>query len=277
MNKLFFLLSLLLMASLPLCFSTKVDFVINLQEISQENYSNFGIIESKSKFEIFYVKFNKDNEKKYSRIVISKGKIEKRNIASYENITFSNLSPVLIMYQFGKKYTSYFRDLKEYQKYSSDNSSLKEKTDNYINVNTDKWQGFRLKTANENELITLWYDTTEVSKDDLKKEFPSEIEKTNEPVNSKSSNTNIEIFPNPVLNNKATLNFEVNSEISISISIYDISGKLIQSIKSNENTFQGKFSEQINLNGFESGLYLVSISTNQNEQFVKKIIIISNR
>ncbi|MCY1235051.1 hypothetical protein D9M72_476550 [compost metagenome] len=76
------------------------------------------------------------------------------------------------------------------------------------------------------------------------------------------------IYPNP---NKGNFNVQFNSESNneIKIAIYDISGRQIFN-KSYQNT--GLFSENLQLNNVQSGVYLVNVIDGDRKE-VKKIII----
>lgn len=76
------------------------------------------------------------------------------------------------------------------------------------------------------------------------------------------------IYPNP---NKGNFNVQFNSESSneIKIAIYDISGRQIFN-KSYQNT--GLFSENLQLNNVQSGVYLVNVIDGDKKE-VKKIVI----
>ncbi len=77
------------------------------------------------------------------------------------------------------------------------------------------------------------------------------------------------LFPNPN-NGNFTIKFNSNTNEDIAIRINDIRGREIY-----QNTFKnnGNFDENINLNQVESGIYLVTINSNEKGIITKKIII----
>lgn len=79
---------------------------------------------------------------------------------------------------------------------------------------------------------------------------------------------NVAIFPNP---NKGQFTVTLNSSLSekIMITVFDIRGRRIY-----DNTFENSsnFNQAINLNGVQSGMYLVKISDGQRQE-IKKIIV----
>lgn len=78
-----------------------------------------------------------------------------------------------------------------------------------------------------------------------------------------SNISKMEIFPNPA-NDEITLNFDLKTNEQITYSIYDHSGKIIA--RWNRNLISGLQNEQINLNDYTSGLYLLELTTNDSRQ-----------
>ncbi len=76
------------------------------------------------------------------------------------------------------------------------------------------------------------------------------------------------VYPNPN-NGSFTVAFESNSSEEVSIMVHDMRGRLIFE---NEYANSGMFSQEINLNEVQSGLYLVTVSEG-NEKMVKKIVV----
>jgi uncharacterized delta-60 repeat protein len=79
------------------------------------------------------------------------------------------------------------------------------------------------------------------------------------------------IYPNPV-NNEATLDYKLAKDETVSINLFDITGKLVQSITSNENMIAGEHRQTINLEPLPAGSYIVAL-TNANAQLVSIKII----
>lgn len=76
-------------------------------------------------------------------------------------------------------------------------------------------------------------------------------------INEATSLKDLEIYPNPFVNN-ATVEFNLESAQSLTLNVYDVTGKLIQN---NANTFYAAGNHKINISGegMESGLYYVNI------------------
>jgi len=86
-------------------------------------------------------------------------------------------------------------------------------------------------------------------------------------IEKKSLINDIKIYPNPAYNN-ITINLSEPSAKIKSYSITDIYGKSLI----NKNANLNKNILTINIKKYESGIYLLSITTNENKTFVRKII-----
>ena len=78
------------------------------------------------------------------------------------------------------------------------------------------------------------------------------------------------IYPNPVTNGNATISFKLNKQANVSISLFDISGKLIFEKKG--NCLKGNNSFPIYFNTIESGMYFLDWSDGINK-ISKKILV----
>ncbi len=82
-------------------------------------------------------------------------------------------------------------------------------------------------------------------------------------VESVYRNHSIKIYPNPI---NSTLKIDIkNSLVPVNISVYNLSGQIIYKNVSNLNKFD------INMTGFESGIYILKIENKENV-FIEKII-----
>ncbi|CAL2077534.1 Peptidase M12B domain-containing protein [Tenacibaculum sp. 190524A05c] len=81
--------------------------------------------------------------------------------------------------------------------------------------------------------------------------------------------TNFNVYPNPS-NGNFNITFEVINTESVGIRLFDIRGRLVEE-KEFKNT-QSTFSEELNLEGINAGLYLLQVQ-NGNKRTTKKLII----
>ncbi len=80
----------------------------------------------------------------------------------------------------------------------------------------------------------------------------------------------LKIFPNPVKNNKVTL--EMNTEKIAEIRLVNIVGKEV--LKKN---FESGINEyQMQLDDIPKGIYLVQVKTTENKSIVKKLLVSGN-
>jgi pectate lyase len=80
----------------------------------------------------------------------------------------------------------------------------------------------------------------------------------------------LKVFPNPVTD-KANLVLEVPEPGIVFVTLKDITGRVVREI-SREHYFQGQHSLSFNRNGIRSGIYLISVESN-NRSVTRKIVI----
>jgi subtilisin-like proprotein convertase family protein len=85
---------------------------------------------------------------------------------------------------------------------------------------------------------------------------------------NESALQNFSLYPNPNKGN-FTISFNSNSSNKINVSVFDIRGR---NIYSNDYQNNGFFNENIQLNAFQSGIYLVKVQDGD-QQITRKIII----
>ncbi len=81
--------------------------------------------------------------------------------------------------------------------------------------------------------------------------------------------TNFNVYPNPS-NGNFNITFEVINTDSVDIKLFDIRGRLVEE-KAYKNT-PSTFSEELNLQGINAGLYLLQVQ-NENKRTTKKLIV----
>ena len=80
-----------------------------------------------------------------------------------------------------------------------------------------------------------------------------------------SDKMDVQVFPNP---SNGEFYISVNSKMKFDLELYNITGKLVYSQKSNPADFSG----DINLTGLSKGLYLLKV-INNNEAKTSKLVI----
>jgi len=83
---------------------------------------------------------------------------------------------------------------------------------------------------------------------------------------------NLSVFPNPAnINDNAQLNFELSSEMQVTMSINDITGKLIYS-ESKGSLTQGRHFAMINTSALAKGFYTIALQTKNGMNTTKLIV-----
>ncbi len=89
-------------------------------------------------------------------------------------------------------------------------------------------------------------------------------------INENKSNFSINVFPNPAGDN-AQLSFELTSETSVAITVYDVAGKAVYS--ENEGTLsRGRHFAQINTAALAKGFYTVTVQTSTGRSTAKLMV-----
>lgn len=83
--------------------------------------------------------------------------------------------------------------------------------------------------------------------------------------------TNFSIYPNPTNSNEISLFYVITNEDKYEITVLNTVGQIVRT-KSLNNQTTGMYSETIDLNGLEKGLYFIKLKGNNNEG-TQKIII----
>ncbi len=89
-------------------------------------------------------------------------------------------------------------------------------------------------------------------------------------IKENANNISLSVFPNPA-KETAQLNFELASSTTVTISLYDIAGKLVYS--ENKGTMsQGRHFDVMNVAPLAKGFYTVAVQTNSGRSIVKLIV-----
>ncbi|MFA7327453.1 MAG: T9SS type A sorting domain-containing protein [Candidatus Kapaibacterium sp.] len=165
----------------------------------------------------------------------------------------------------------------------------------FLEYNINELIPIQISFDGVNTDFIVWYEAT----DDFLKRLPTNIlEKINpelvalyeqsahcenEPIEKKDAVMDVwsgcsgaikemKVFPNPATSN-SNVEFELEDSRAISISIYDLSGKLIKNVKTGLSLSKGNTSESLNLTGVNPGLYYVVVKSEKGEQALQRIII----
>jgi hypothetical protein len=83
---------------------------------------------------------------------------------------------------------------------------------------------------------------------------------------------NMMVFPNPT-NGPVSVSFKLKEERRVSISLHDLTGKLIAQIAPETTINSGEYKENFNLKNISPGMYLLVAQTHYGEQTLQRIII----
>ena len=89
---------------------------------------------------------------------------------------------------------------------------------------------------------------------------------------SKENLSLLAAYPNPT-NTSININFSLSEASKVDIEIYDLTGKLVASVKGMNLFTEGKHLIPVDVNSFESGSYFYSISTDKAKMFSKFSVV----
>jgi hypothetical protein len=77
--------------------------------------------------------------------------------------------------------------------------------------------------------------------------------------------------PNPAVNS-VDINFSLENPSKVEIEVYDLTGKLVKSIKNSDSFSMGKHAVSVDISSLESGTYMYSINASGNKMFSKFVV-----
>lgn len=80
------------------------------------------------------------------------------------------------------------------------------------------------------------------------------------------------IYPNPVRGDKATLRYTLREQRTTTVALHDIFGRQIVAVQSEEHP-AGNYEVELPLRNLENGMYLVVLTTDNNEQAVQRLLL----
>ncbi len=77
------------------------------------------------------------------------------------------------------------------------------------------------------------------------------------------------VFPNPIVNNTVTVEYELTSDQSVSIDLFSVSGKLVSVLQSETKEQTGFYQKTLSLPVLSAGNYVLKLNTNQGSVSVR--------
>ena len=81
------------------------------------------------------------------------------------------------------------------------------------------------------------------------------------------------IFPNPVTQDLATVQYTMPEPGRVAVSLYDIQGKRLKELSSCEDRAEGTWENRISVADIPPGMYLLAVTTESGQQAVQKIVV----
>ena len=80
-----------------------------------------------------------------------------------------------------------------------------------------------------------------------------------------------QIAPNPA-SDRITINYELNSQSNVSLSIYNLSGMAVKNIIDNKSQSAGIQQQMVDISDLKSGIYLINFKSNNKTKTLKLLI-----
>jgi len=80
----------------------------------------------------------------------------------------------------------------------------------------------------------------------------------------------IEIYPNPVTSDLTNIKYQLNSESTVKIEMYDLQGKLVKSVFEGTESY-GVYNKEIDMSGLSSGMYTCKITAGDQVNIYKVV------
>lgn len=193
--------------------------------------------------------------------------------------------PKFVVNTFKKGSSSYFHRYSDYLMYESKSSAESKNFNGLVCVRLDAVLSDR-KAISGNS-VYFWYDCTE----DLIKLLPTytKVELMAEILDSTGVNTEghsytemyrsqigalgeASVKPNPVYYDTGVLDFSLVENRTVSIAMYDVSGNLRKIFASDVFLEAGRHSVNLDLMEYADGMYIIVITTNNNERLTQRLI-----
>lgn len=81
------------------------------------------------------------------------------------------------------------------------------------------------------------------------------------------------MFPNPTTSDHAMVEYTLNDERRVAVSVYDITGTRLRDIAVTEPRATGTYKDAVSFEGIPNGYYLLAVTTDKGEQSVRPFIL----
>lgn len=81
------------------------------------------------------------------------------------------------------------------------------------------------------------------------------------------------MFPNPATSDHAMVEYTLNDERRVAVSVYDISGTRLRDIAVSDMRVSGTWQDAVSFEGIPNGYYLLAVTTDRGEQSVRPFIL----
>lgn len=256
---------------------------VGIIKLEIEDLKNLDVTVKNGSATYIETKSKAQDKKIYQKLKIDGKLITGSNLPKNEKPPQTPLHPRFVVCESSLGISSYFSRAGDFEEvvFDDENNIIE-----YAKANDLVCVYFELESADKKSKskVYLWYEPSRELKEKLPDEYSSLINIPNEkhqqdelPVSTEiNAISGLLVFPNPVLNQSCRMKFKVEDHRNISCAIYDIEGNKIKDIFHNKRFENGEFVENIQLDNFRDGVYMIVIFTDSNESLSQRIIVVNN-
>ena len=289
------LLSLLCCALCTQALTAQKILPTRLLHLSEDNLAKIGVRITDSGITFLENVASDNGQIRMRKILLSKNAVSVVNAKKSDLSDSRNFAPVFAVNTFSNGSASYYHQPKDIKTYTLPDSVVSGTSAALIDT---KWASSLVGVVVEftpkskkptTNTAYLWYKPTTEFIDALPDDFAEPIwsetilgdrgivaSQDGNFTDSWRSVSDIltpNLYPNPVRDSKATIEFTLQSPASLTIIIFDITGNKIRELFPLAPYSQGKQTLELPLNSLDDGMYLVAIMPENRQPVVQRLLI----
>lgn len=249
---------------------------IKAVELDKNDFSKVGISIVNDKYELIAYKMAGPKSATSHKFIVDKALIGIANARNYDTNLTPQIIPWLIVAGDKENTAAYFNNPVDYWK--TQGVAFTEKQ---FSEDINNWFAYHIsaRDASGNPYdIYLWYDEDPLNKSilqlpDDKGTLANQKKPLFEPLPVIQS---LSVRPNPLLNGSGEFSFIMSKARAVDIKVYDVNGTEVAVIAQMQALDAGEFEYGLNLSSHAAGMYILAITTDQNESLISRFIIMKN-
>lgn len=247
----------ILLLSYIFAFNNALSQTLKTKQIQADSVilSRLGIAISNGKAVYYQSRIGEDGKAKIMKTIVARETI---NIKKANIKADSILSPRVVVCSNSSGAWTYFQKIDDYE----NKTQMQELLNNLICVS------FKFNDKEGECNVEFWYEALPDFSNKLNDSINADIANSNNSDNQTESYfakktgdffQNLLVFPNPISNSDANIEFSASNSGSAKIIAYNINGEIVKVISENYSFSSGENKISFNLSGLSSGMYIIAI------------------